>query len=405
MHPSAAHSATPTAFITGVTGLVGHFLMLRLLERGYEIIALARPDRRRSARERVDRLMMETQPDWRSYQPIRERITVVEGDLRLPDFGLSDADRAEVLERVTAVAHCGALLNFTPESADEVMATNLTGAESAHRLARDAGLATLHHVSTAYVVGAATGDQPEAECAQEPPGFNNTYERSKFLSEKRLRQLDERYGLKTTIYRPSCIIGAWADGRTLTFRTLYGYIDLFDQERRRIVRQEGEDALAGYRPIYMLEIETDRTRNIVPTDYVADAMAWIMDHPQHHGGIYHLTNPAPPSRWESNRWMVRGLGFKDLVLPSEAARRPADDLMEVSPGRAQRFEQLFKGYLVEQEPYFLTENTARALEGSGISCPDTDEAYVRRVVRYCVDTRWRVDVEKAVSEKMPVRGA
>lgn len=390
----------PTAFVTGATGLVGHFLMLSLLRRGYDLIVLSRPDRRRTARERIDRLMMELYPSWEAYQPLAQRITVVEGDLRLPDFGLSDADWASTAERVTDIAHCGALLNFTPESGDEVMATNLTGAESAHRLARAAGLDTLHHVSTAYVVGAVQGPQAEVDCGEAPGRFNNTYERSKYLSERRLRELDAEYGVKTTIYRPSCIIGAYEDGRTLTFRTLYGYIDLFDQERRRIVRAEGEAALGRLRPIYMLEIDADRTRNIVPADYVAEAMAVIMGRPEHHGGVYHLTNPTPPSRWESNRWMVKGLGFKDLVLPSVAALG-GDDLLEVAPGRAKRFEQLFSGYLVEQEPSFLTDRTEAALAGSGVRCPDTDEAYVGRVVRYCVDTRWRVDVEKAVDARMP----
>lgn len=389
-------SPRPTAFLTGVTGLVGHFLMLSLLERGYDLIVLARGNRRQSAEERVDRLMLEVYPSLEAYAPIKARITVVEGDLKDPSFGLSDADWAMATARSTTIAHCGALLLFTPESADEVMETNLNGAMTAHRFAREAGLKTLHHVSTAYLVGAVQGEMEEA-WVEEEPTFNNTYERSKWLAETRLRALDKEHGLSTTVYRPSCIIGAYKDGRTLTFRTLYGYIDLFDQERRRLVKAEGPEGPSRHRMIYMLEIEGDRTRNIVPTDYVADAMAHVMTHPEHHGGVYHLTNPSPPSRWESNRWMVKGLGFKDLLLPSVAAAEPCDDCLSVSDGRAARFEQLFKGYLVEQEPIFLTDRIDAALAGSGISCPDTGEAYIGRVVDYCVSTRWRVDVNKKVN--------
>lgn len=388
-----------TIFVTGGTGLVGHFLMLALLRQGHRLVVLSRPGKKVSARMRIDRLMLEVYPTWEMYQPDRARIEVVEGDLRIPQFGFGDETWRDLTERVTAVAHCGALLNFTPEADEEVLQTNMMGTLSAHRLAREAGLKTLHHVSTAYVVGAARGPQPERRVGEEPT-FNNTYERSKFLSEKKLGELDAEFGIQTTIYRPSCVVGAFGDGRTLTFRTLYGYIDLFDQERRRILRSEGVEALHRYRPIYMMEIETDRTRNVVPADFVADSMAEIMARPTFHGGVYHLTNPAPPSRWESNRWMVKGVGFKDLVLPSYAAANPSPDLLEVAPGRANRFRQLFGGYLIEPEPYFLIDNTRAALEGSGIACPVTDEEYIQRVVRYCVDTRWRVDVERAVDEKM-----
>lgn len=203
-----------------------------------------------------------------------------------------------------------------------------------------------------------------------------------------LEQWDETSGIRSTTFRPSCVVGAYQTGRTLTFQTLYGFIDLMDQERRRLLKH-GPSQPEQTQLVYFSELLPGATRNVVPVDYVARASTEVLLDPSLHGGIYHLTHPAPPDRWQANVWMAKALGFAGLLRPSEAARAQAVTLTHFQPGRLARFSTVFRGYLLEHEPRFDVRRTQAALEPRGIVCPPVDEAYLRRVVGYCLRTHWR----------------
>lgn len=396
-------------FLTGASGLIGQALLVRLLRQGWEGVVLLRASPKRSAQARLIRLLAEAMEDDELTQCLTH-VRAVEGDVCLPDLGLDGPTRATLKALQPEVIHCAASLAFLPEQAPEVWATNLEGTQRVCALVEWLGRPAWHLVSTAYGVGAAVPVGPDAPPCMEAPfthtgPFNNAYEASKHASEAWVLARAAQTGVKVTIFRPGCVIGDWETGRTLTFRTLYGLIDLLDQEARGLVRH-GEDP-AEHALVYFSDIPRDATRNVVPSSYVADVLAWGVAHPALHGGIYHLTHPEPPNRWLSNVWMAQAVGFGALLMPSEVPFRMeqrsaprAPRLHHFSRGRLGRFSQVFRGYLEGHEPRFDTTQLQQALHGSNIVCPRVDEAYLRRIVAFCLETRWRVALERRLEQRL-----
>ena len=82
---------------------------------------------------------------------------VLSGDLHAEGLGLSPADRAWVADHCGAVLHNAASLAFQTGHDGEPFSSNVGGTEKVLDLCREAGVRTLHHVSTAYVAGLRTG--------------------------------------------------------------------------------------------------------------------------------------------------------------------------------------------------------------------------------------------------------
>ncbi|MFM7203614.1 MAG: SDR family oxidoreductase [Myxococcota bacterium] len=406
-------SAGPALLLTGATGLIGHHLLLELLTRGHAVMVLVRPDRQKTGLERVSAQLSEVLSVEEVVSLLQTRLTVLEGDITLPRLGLNQTDWQWMCKRVSHVIHAAALLQFMPDQAEAVRRNIREGTQQVYRVAQEAGLPHFFWFSTAYVGGKlADPRHPPTEVWREVPhprplGFQNAYEEAKHTLERLLREWDDASGIRSTLFRPSCVVGTYETGRTLNFQTLYGFIDLMDQERRRLLRH-GPSAPEHTRLVYFSELLPGATRNVVPVDYVARASAEIILTPALHGGIYHLTHPTPPDRWQANRWMAHALGFAELIRPSEveAHRALGHVLTEFQPGRLARFSTVFRGYLLEHEPRFDVQRAQAALLPRGIVCPPADEAFFRRVVGYCLQTRWRTRaLDKTSREVCDVRYA
>src|SRR5207244_1074184 len=72
-------------FLTGATGFLGSHLTSRLLSSGRTVKALARPSKNASAKDRVEEILREVGVNH------FENLTVVEGDISLPDLGLNES--------------------------------------------------------------------------------------------------------------------------------------------------------------------------------------------------------------------------------------------------------------------------------------------------------------------------
>ncbi|HEX9717183.1 MAG TPA: HAD-IB family phosphatase [Actinomycetota bacterium] len=160
----AQRLAGQKVLVTGVTGFLGQAVFERLLldVPGATMALLARPQLGSTGRQRVESLM--SRPTFNVLSDrvgadgiariLDERVEVIEGDFaeELPEFP-GDVD---------VVMHCAATVSFDPPI-DEGFLTNLLGAVRFYEHLLAAGNRPhLVHVSTAYVAGNRKGVIPEA---------------------------------------------------------------------------------------------------------------------------------------------------------------------------------------------------------------------------------------------------
>jgi long-chain acyl-CoA synthetase len=256
--------------ITGGTGFLGTEVAARLLERAeLEIVSLVLADTDADAILASDRAWW-YQPDLRAE--LGTRIHAIAGDVAKPTLGLDSGTYADLCDRVTHIVHSAADLRVDA-TVEELRATNVDGvaniidfAGSAPRLER------LIHVSTAYVAGGRTGTVDEDDLT-DAFGFGSPYEQTKYEAERLLR--DDASELPVTIVRPSMIVGDSRTGEIKTFNTFYAPLRLFLSGKLRIV-----------------PARRDLRVNIVPVDYVADAIVRLMFDPRAAGTTFHLTTPT-----------------------------------------------------------------------------------------------------------------
>ncbi|MGH2660366.1 MAG: HAD-IB family phosphatase, partial [Actinomycetota bacterium] len=162
--PLAERLAGKKVLVTGVTGFLGQAVFERLLLEvpGATVALLVRPQLGSTGRQRVESLM--SRPTFNVLSErvgadgiariLDERVEVIEGDFaeELPEFP-GDVD---------VVMHCAATVSFDPPI-DEGFLTNLLGAVRFYEHLLAAGNRPhLVHVSTAYVAGNRKGVIPEA---------------------------------------------------------------------------------------------------------------------------------------------------------------------------------------------------------------------------------------------------
>ncbi len=352
-----------TVLLTGATGHVGTALLPRLLEDpACVVLALVRAkddvhlaEREAALRRRV--------PDAAG------RVHALRGDVTAPGLGLSPADRARVEAEVTALIHSAASVRFDMPQ-DRAAGENIASTESMLALARtlaERGRLVRHdHVSTAYVAGDRTGRVFEHEC-DVGQGFRNSYEWSKCQAEARVRASIAE-GLPAAIHRPSIVVGDSRTGETEAFNVLYWPLMLYAR---------GWWRLFPGRP--------DTLVDVVPVDFVADAIAALRRDPGTLGGCFHLAAGDEAPR-------VDALAARFAAVLERPPLRTIDPdfyLKWVRPvlrrplSLTKRGRRILRGgsaYLpyFRQNPLFDTTNLRRHL---GRGAPSVFD-YVDRIARY-----------------------
>jgi long-chain acyl-CoA synthetase len=254
--------------LTGATGFVGTELLARYLERGdRHVVALVRAKDDEAATARV-RATLETACGDPDAHP--GRITAVAGDLTAPRLGLGD--RWEGLSgRIGAIVHGAASVAFDLPLED-ARAINVEGTRRMLDFARACpGLERFTYVSTAYVAGERRGTIYEDDIGGGP--FRNAYERSKHEAERLVAA--QGADMAVTIVRPSIVVGDRRTGWTAAFNVLYAPLRAF--------------AAGAYA---VLPARRRAPVDIVPVDYVADAVHALAEAPEGAGGTFHVVAGA-----------------------------------------------------------------------------------------------------------------
>jgi len=262
--------------LTGASGFLGAYLLAGQLERWPElqVRCLVRAQDAPTGMERIQANLGRYglwQEAWAS------RLVAVPGDLAQPRFGLSDGAFADLARGLGGILHNGAQLSQMA-SYSQLDAANVGGTHTVLELAvhgQALGPVPIQLISSVAVFEAAAyRNQPvlESDDVAEWRGIHVGYSQTKWVGE-RLVLAAGAAGLPVTVYRPPLIgghscTGAWHQD-DLLHRLLRGCLAL------------------GMAPDVPWELD------LVPVDYVADAVTALAWTPQAVGMNYHLQHPQP----------------------------------------------------------------------------------------------------------------
>jgi thioester reductase-like protein len=258
--------AMATYLVTGATGLIGRHFVAELL---------ARPDTERVwllVRERSQDKLAAAAREW----PDAGKTRPVVGDVREPGLGVKDAQLDELTGHVDHLVHLAALYDIAADD-DASIAANVDGTRHVIELAERIDAGCLHHVSSVAVAGDHRGRFTE-EMFDAGQRLVTAYHRTKFESERLVRTQTD---VPWRIYRPAIVVGNSATGEMDKIDGPYYFFAAL--------------ARLSAVPSVPLVFPDIGDTNIVPVDYVAAAMAHLVNEPGLDGRAFHLVNPEPQS--------------------------------------------------------------------------------------------------------------
>ena len=341
--------------LTGFPGFIGERLLPRLLELGPDapFVCLVQERFVETARRRIQAIEDR-------YRHARGRITTLVGDVTLDRLGLDAAAARRLQDQLTGAWHLAAVYDLAV-SAEVGQRVNVDGTRRVVELLLEARrLERFHYVSTAYVSGTATGvfRETDLDLGQ---SFKNHYEETKFRAEV----VVARSGLPATIYRPGIVVGDSRTGETAKFDGPYFTLAAIEKIPS---------------PGVFIRIGSGRNPvNIVPVDFVIEAMARLSILGESRSRTYHLTDPEPLSTFEISRLFARALGKRFLYVPvPKGAARAL-----LSPGPVRRWLGMplqTLDYFDHACTYDATQATAD-LSMLGVTCPRFAD-YADRLVAF-----------------------
>ena len=357
--PTSCSSTPKTVFVTGPTGFVGSFMLHEFLRRGIAVYCLVRASSLNQARERVIKTLKHYSLWKPEYEPL---LNSVVGDLSQPLLGLCEVAFDDLANRVDAILHSGALVDWMLPLKDYV-APNILGTHEILRLASYGRGKAVHFISTISTLPI-HGGYGLAEHDRE-----YGYGTSKYLAEKMVVAARFR-GAKASSYRLPFVAASATSGH---FR-----LDSGDFLNNLITGSLDLGAFPS--------INADLSA-VLPVDYLCNTIATIMTEDQQRvGEDYDFVNLKAPTFDRFFKLMGSASGGKETILFNEWHRQALEHAAAHPKGPLARITAILDGY---------TDETAGALmKGSPVGrhvfgldiypAPLFDEEYVHRYLG-CID--------------------
>lgn len=187
-------------FITGSNGLIGSFIIRKLVSENGSIRALHRKD------SNLDML-----------KDIAHKIEWVEGDIS--DIGFLDKN----LKGVNTVIHAAAVVSYTPSEKKKMFHVNIDGTANIVNASLNNKVKNFIHISSVAALGRKKNSPVvDEKIYWENSTYNTNYAVSKYLAELEVwRGMEE--GLNGVIVNPSVVFGPgdWNSGSTKIFKYLW----------------------------------------------------------------------------------------------------------------------------------------------------------------------------------------
>ncbi len=343
-------------FVTGATGFIGKRLVKKLLERkGTVVYFLLRPESADKAAE------------LRRYWGVgATRAIAVAGDLTAKKLGVAVADIKALKGQVDHFYHLAAVYDLGA-SAEAQVAVNIDGTRNTLELARAIEAGHFHHVSSIAAAGLYEGVFRE-DMFEEAEGLDHPYFQTKHESEKLVRQ-DAK--LAWTVYRPAMVVGDSQTGEMDKIDGPYYFFKVIQRIRQIL-------------PPWMPSIGLEGGRvNIVPVDYVVDAIAAISHQDKIAQRCFHLVDPVGYRVGDVLDIFSRAAHgprmsvFVNAALLGFIPRGVRKGMMALAPVRRVRNAVMKDLGLPEEMLTFVNyptrfdcRETTAALKGTGVACPN-----------------------------------
>ena len=343
--------------LTGATGFVGGRLVrARVARRGSVVYFLLRHE----SEAKVGEMLA-----W--WGVGKARAVPVFGDLTGKKLGVAADDVKRLKGHIDHVYHLAAVYDLSADEESQVRA-NIDGTRNTVEFAKAIDAKHFHHVSSIAAAGLYEGVFRE-DMFDEAEGLEHPYFMTKHESEKIVRT---ECKLPWTVYRPAMVVG---DSRTGEMDKIDGPYYFFKLIQR--MRQ--------FLPPWMPSVGLEGGRvNIVPVDFVVAAL----DHISHlktnlNRKCYHLVDPVGYRVGDVLDIFTRAAHapkmnlFVNAALFSFIPRSVTKALMAIAPVRRLRRAVLKDLGLPDDIMTFVNyptrfdrRETDKALEGSGIACPN-----------------------------------
>jgi len=284
-------TSSQVVLFTGFPGFIGARLLPRLLElqpeASYRCIVQEKfLGQAKAAIEQIEDAHAHT----------RGRIGTVVGDITSERLGLSASDAKALQKELTGAHHLAAVYDLAVKR-EIGLRINVQGTRNVLEFLQGARrFERLHYVSTAYVSGTAVGVYRETDL-DVGQSFKNFYEETKFLAEVEV----VKSGVPASIYRPGIVVGDSRTGETAKFDGPYFAL-------RAMSRLPSPGAF--------MKVGSGRNRvNVVPVDFVMEALAQLSSKPSSENKTYHLTDPDAPTAFEIEEVFARALGKSFVYVP------------------------------------------------------------------------------------------
>ena len=343
-----------TYFVTGATGFIGKYLIKKLLAREGAIYVLVR----KGSMKKLDALREFWGPD-------AKRVVAIAGDLSQPKLGIAPADLAKMKGKIKHLFHLAAIYDMRADAGSQQVA-NIDGTRHTVEFADAVKAGCFHHTSSIAAAGLYDGMFRE-DMFEEAEELDHPYFRTKHDSEGIVRK--ECKGA-WRVYRPGMVVGHSQTGEIDKIDGPYYFFKLIQKMR---------DMLPAWMPT--IGVEGGRI-NIVPVDFVVDAMDHIAHKKGLDGGCFHLTDPDPMRVGEVLNLFAKAGHAPQMTMRintkmfSFIPPYVIDGLMSLGPLRRIQKQVLAdlgipKNMLglVSYPTRFDNRETAKALKGSGIAVP------------------------------------
>jgi NAD(P)-dependent dehydrogenase (short-subunit alcohol dehydrogenase family) len=371
-------------FVTGATGFIGKRLVKKLLARKGSVVHFLM---REESRDKIPALL-------EYWGTTKNRAIPVFGDLRSPKLGVSKEDTKAMAKNIDHFFHLAAIYDMKAD-AESQMEVNIEGTCNTVAFANAISAGCLHHVSSIAAAGLFEGIFRE-DMFDEAENLDHPYFASKHESEKIVRK-ESRVPFR--VYRPGLVVGDSKTGEMDKIDGPYYFFKLIQRIRQML-------------PPWMPTIGIEGGRiNIVPVDYVVNAMDHIAHLPKLDGKCFHLTDPEPMRVGDVLNTFARAAHAPTMSLRINAAlfgfipKSIKKGMMSLTPVRRVRNAIMKDLGLPEDIMQFVNyptrfdnRDTAAALKGTGIVCPCLED-YADRIWDY-----WERNLDPALSIDRTLRG-
>lgn len=345
--------------VTGGTGFIGRFLIERLVERENATVFVLT---RNGSEEKFNALKD------RVHKSVKSRIQMVTGDITQPNLGI-DANWLEAhTNQIDHFYHLAAIYDMKADAESQETA-NVVGTRQAVEAAVNLKIKQFHHISSIAAAGLFNGTFYE-DMFEEAENMDNPYLRTKHISEKVVR---DECSIPFKIYRPGMVVGDSKTGEIDKIDGPYYFFKLLKKIR---------ETIPSWMPMIGVE---GRRLNIVPVDYVADAIDYISHKEDLEANCFHLVDSKPFKVGEIlNIFATAGNAPKTAFRIDSRIANFLPSSIRQGISQLPPVQQVLGGVLsdlgipkdvlnfLNYPTSFDNRETTRALKGSGISVPSLE---------------------------------